>query len=80
MNTEYTALWVITGIIKSDIASVLATGLPGMVLVHVIVAGATTGLGLNTFTGCGPISVGLIENTIVPVILAVTVRVIVDTI
>ncbi|MGE7869360.1 hypothetical protein ACQKNO_24910 [Bacillus paramycoides] len=51
-----------------------------MVLVHVIVAGATTGLGLNTFTGCGPISVGLIENTVVPVILAVTVRGIVDTI
>ena len=48
--------------------------------VHVTVAGATTGLGLNTFTGCAPISVGLIENTIVPVILAVSVSVIVETI
>lgn len=58
----------------------MATGLPGIVLVHVTVAGATTGLGLNILTGCGPISLGVIENTIVPVILDVAVRVSVDTI
>lgn len=80
INTEYMALWVISGLIYSEIASVLATGLPGIVLVHIIVAGATTGLGLNTLTGCAPISVDLMENTIVPVMFAVVVRVIVDTI
>jgi len=78
MKTEYTALCVVEGFEYKDIASSLMTGVPGILLTQVTVAGAAARVGLNTNTGCGPTSVLRLEKTIVPVMDAVTVSVIVD--
>ncbi|RDI41851.1 hypothetical protein DFR59_10610 [Falsibacillus pallidus] len=60
-------------------ASFRATGFPPIFEVHVTVAVVSTyGALLDTYTGCAPTSVGLIENMIVPVMDAVTVSVIVE--
>ncbi|MED2837552.1 hypothetical protein P4255_08490 [Bacillus wiedmannii] len=61
---------------NTERASSRLIGVPGILVIHVTVAlGVTTyGALLDTLTGCGPTSVGLLTNIIVPVIVAVTVR------
>ncbi|MGY0214082.1 hypothetical protein [Bacillus cereus] len=63
---------------NTESASSRLREVPGILVVHVTVAGAITyGALLDTLTGCGPTSIGLLEKIIVPVIAAVTVKVIV---
>lgn len=64
----------------TEIASSLVTGFPAILLVQVTVALGVIAYGvpLEIRTGCAPTSVGLMENTIVPVKVAVVVSVMVE--